>query len=128
MSRPLTFGPLEKEILEIVWKNNGGSCVRDIFCTLQNRRGIAYTTVMTVMNRLVDKGALHRQRDGKAHTYSALLLRQDVIQLTVRTFFQSLAEEGEVGIEALQNEFSKLTHKQQLEILKALAVGAKEQL
>jgi predicted transcriptional regulator len=116
----LTFGPLEKEILEILWEREEQSSVRDVFCTLKERRDIAYTTVMTVLNRLVEKGALERCRDGKAHTYSPLLSRQDVICLTVRSFLQTLNEYDEDGYKALSQEFSRLPHKEQICVMKAL--------
>lgn len=117
----LTFGPLEKEILEIIWKQNTPCSVRDVYCTLQTRRCIAYTTVMTVLNRLVDKGVLQRCRDGKAHTYTSLMSQQDVLRLTIRACFDSIKECRSDGYRALKNEFDQLPHQEQIDLLKALA-------
>lgn len=116
----LTFGPLEKEILEIIWKQNTPCSVRDVFCTLQSRRCIAYTTVMTVLNRLVEKGVLQRCRDGKAHTYTSLMSQQDVLCLTIKAFFATLKESKSDGYLALSREFDQLPQQEQLSILKAL--------
>lgn len=124
MIQPLTFGPLEKEVMHILWEQGPGCCVRDIFCTLQTRRDIAYTTVMTVMNRLVDKGALIRSREGKAHTYTAAISHQDMLRMTIRSFFQTLQEHDQEGAQALAQEFSLLAPKDQLIILKALTGSA----
>lgn len=116
-----SFGPLEKEVLDIVWDHGCSCSVRDIFCILETRRGLAYTTIMTVMNRLVEKGALQRVRQGKAHSYTALLSKQDVMQLQIQSFFSQLEKFEKDGLEALKKEFSHLPHKQKIAILKTLA-------
>ncbi len=56
------FGELEAEIMEIVWKI-GQVSVRDVLSRLAKRKKIAYTTIMTVMSRLYDKGILKRKMD-----------------------------------------------------------------
>lgn len=56
------LGDLEEEIMEVVWKKHTAS-VRDVLSSLEKKRKIAYTTVMTVMSRLHDKGILKRKMD-----------------------------------------------------------------
>ncbi|KKR48777.1 MAG: CopY family transcriptional regulator [Candidatus Magasanikbacteria bacterium GW2011_GWC2_40_17] len=56
------LGELESEIMEIVWENDQTS-VRFVLSQLEKKRKIAYTTVMTVMSRLHDKGVLKRKMD-----------------------------------------------------------------
>ncbi len=56
------LGELESEIMEIVWENDQAS-VRFVLSQLEKKRKIAYTTVMTVMARLHDKGVLKRKMD-----------------------------------------------------------------
>src|SRR3989339_2276538 len=56
------LGELESEIMEIVWKQEQSS-VRAVLLELEKVRKIAYTTVMTVMSRLHDKGVLKRKMD-----------------------------------------------------------------
>ena len=61
------FGELELAILN-VFKKDGSACtVRDVLQTLG--REDKYTTIMTVMNRLVTKGELHRERIGQSYHY-----------------------------------------------------------
>lgn len=62
------LGDLEAEIMECVW-DVGATSVRDVHRCLLERRDIAYTTVMTVMSRLADKGLLVRHREGRAYIY-----------------------------------------------------------
>ena len=56
------LGTLESEIMEIVWAR-GQVSVRCVLSELEKRRKIAYTTVMTVMARLHEKGILSREMD-----------------------------------------------------------------
>jgi predicted transcriptional regulator len=70
-----TLGRLEREVMEIVWQNDPVS-VRDVRDRI--RRAVAYTTVMTTLDRLFKKGLLHRERDGRAFVYRAALTRHDM--------------------------------------------------
>lgn len=54
--------------MRVVWKR-GEAKVQEVVDTLEPERTLAYTTVMTVMSRLADKGLLTRRRDGRAYTY-----------------------------------------------------------
>ncbi len=63
------LGDLEAEIMESMW-DLGSASVREVHECLGARRDIAYTTVMTVMSRLVEKGLLARRQEGRAYIYS----------------------------------------------------------
>jgi predicted transcriptional regulator len=65
------LGPLEAEVMGAVWKTGEPLTVRQLLEQLNRgrRQPLAYTTVMTVMNRLTDKGALRRQRRGRGYAY-----------------------------------------------------------
>lgn len=56
------LGELESDIMEVVWKQEQSS-VRSVLSELEKKRKIAYTTVMTVMSRLHDKGVLKRKME-----------------------------------------------------------------
>lgn len=62
------IGSLEAEILTIVWRRDS-TTVRDVYEELRERRQIAYTTVMTVMNNLVKKKLLEQDRSATAYVY-----------------------------------------------------------
>ncbi len=53
------LGTLESAIMDVVW-TRGASTVRDVMKALQPQRRLAYTTIMTVMNRLQGDGCLRR--------------------------------------------------------------------
>src|SRR2546427_13104931 len=65
------FGPLEGEVMGTVWKAGRPVSVREIVGELNARRAepLAYTTVMTVMNRLAEKEALVRSPAGRSFIY-----------------------------------------------------------
>lgn len=60
------LGSLEAEVMEEVWRQ-GETTIRRVWDALAKRRPIAFNTVMTVMNRLADKGVLTRR--GHSGTY-----------------------------------------------------------
>ena len=78
------LGPLESEIMQLIWKSPGPVSVREVVEELNgSRRGqLAYTTVMTVMSRLAEKGALTRVREGRGYRYEAIA--PDAAGLAVR--------------------------------------------
>lgn len=61
------LGPLEMELMHILW-SRGESNVRDVVCRLD--RSLAYTTVMTTLDRLYKKGFLDRRMPDRAFVYS----------------------------------------------------------
>ena len=70
MARPNTpdySGNLQTEVMAAVWKL-GEAKVEDVRALRPSRSRLAYTTVQTVMNRLVERGLLVRERNGNAYT------------------------------------------------------------
>ena len=61
------FGPLEIRVLEALWSRSAPACVRDIQPAFP---GVAYTTLMTTLDRLFRKGTLKREKLGRAFFYS----------------------------------------------------------
>ncbi|MCQ4080990.1 BlaI/MecI/CopY family transcriptional regulator [Streptomyces sp. RB6PN25] len=73
MVRPL--GDLEDVVMTRVWQWNRPVTVREVLEDLQQERSIAYTTVMTVMDNLHQKGWLRREHEGRAYRYEAVSTR-----------------------------------------------------
>ena len=65
------FGDLEAAIMHVVWDHDQPVSVRTIVERLNEDREIAYTTVITVAERLREKGLLTRVRQGRAFLYEA---------------------------------------------------------
>jgi predicted transcriptional regulator len=73
-SEPMALGSLEFELMEVLW-SRGESCVRDVVPKLS--RPLAYTTVMTTLDRLFKKGLLDRHKSDRAFVYLPHLSRQE---------------------------------------------------
>ena len=71
--------------MKVVWGLERAT-VRDVYETLRERRKIAYTTVMTMMNILETKKYLKRQAQDRAYVYQATRPRSEVIKAMVREF------------------------------------------
>lgn len=71
----MAFGPLEWRVLEALWARPAAVSVRDLQPVFPD---IAYTTLMTTLDRLFRKGVLERQKRGRAFYYAARLTRPEL--------------------------------------------------
>ena len=69
------LGSLEREVMDVVW-DGASFTVRDVHAALS--RPVAYTTVMTTLDRLFKKGFVARTREGRAFVYTAARTRAEV--------------------------------------------------
>ncbi|MEU7639177.1 BlaI/MecI/CopY family transcriptional regulator [Streptomyces sp. NPDC039016] len=69
------MGDLEDAVMTRVWEWNRPVTVREVLEDLQKERSIAYTTVMTVLDNLHQKGWVRREAEGRAYRYEAVSTR-----------------------------------------------------
>jgi predicted transcriptional regulator len=90
------LGPLEKEIMQIVWKRNETS-THDVLEELKKKRDIAMTTVSSTLNRLYDKKLLKRRTDkglrGLCYYYSPLLKKEEFESLITAKVMDKLLKD-----------------------------------
>jgi len=72
----LDLAPLELDCMNTLWPM-GEATVREIRDRLAERRARAYTTIMTIMDRLARKGVVERRKTGRAYLYRPKLTAQD---------------------------------------------------
>src|ERR1700683_5262436 len=72
----LDLAPLELDCLNMLWPMGEGT-VREIRDALAPRRPRAYTTIMTIMDRVARKGIVERRKAGRAYIYRANLTAED---------------------------------------------------
>jgi predicted transcriptional regulator len=73
-----SLGELERAVMEVLWDRGAPAAVRDVADALAARE-LAYTTVMTVLDRLAKKGFVRRQRDGRAWQYEPVNSREGYV-------------------------------------------------
>lgn len=76
-------GDLQAEIMAAVWQL-GEARVDDVRAQRPPRKRLAYTTIQTVMNRLVERGLLERERIGNAYVYRPLYAEAEYIATRIR--------------------------------------------
>jgi predicted transcriptional regulator len=81
--KPLT--DQELEIMKVVWQR-GSATVRDVYEELLKHRKIAYTTVMTMMGILEQKGRLKKSQSDRAYLYSPVQTQREVVGSMVQDF------------------------------------------
>ena len=77
----------ELEIMKIIW-TRGTATVRDVYEELLTRRKIAYTTVMTMMGILEQKGHLKKSADERAYVYTPAQPKDEVVGNMVHDFLK----------------------------------------
>lgn len=92
------LGELELAVMDVLWAREQAT-VRDVLQALNVKRSLAYTTVMTVMNRLWGKGILQRRLEGKTHIYHAAVSREGFQSEISRRQVRTLVEDfGDVAL------------------------------
>jgi predicted transcriptional regulator len=86
------FGPLEARIMSILWAHAELS-IKDVQRKLEQERDINFNTVMTVMNRLLDKGILVKRLEGRTSLYRPTHTRDDFLDIQSKEITQELMED-----------------------------------
>lgn len=116
---PPPLHELESEVMEEVWRRSGEMTVRDVFSALNasSPKERAYTTVMTIMRRLDDKGLLQRRRDGKTDVYQACPSRDEYLEARADAEVSAIVEQyGEQALVHFAREMDKLDPKRRAQL------------
>jgi predicted transcriptional regulator len=91
-SGPATvLGPLEGEIMKVIWKKEHPLSVNDVHLALTSRgRSISYSAVKAVLNNLSDKKHVTKTREGKVTFFNAAVSRETFDAHVVSTVVRSL--------------------------------------
>ncbi|MGW4352515.1 BlaI/MecI/CopY family transcriptional regulator [Nocardia sp. NPDC004582] len=88
------LGELEKAVMDQLWSADEPQTVRQVHEALAERRELAYTTVMTVLQRLAKKNLVVQQRDDRAHRYAPVHTRDELV---ASLMVDALQQADEVG-------------------------------
>jgi BlaI family transcriptional regulator, penicillinase repressor len=79
MAKPTRLGDLERAVMDHLWSTSQPQTVRQVHEALSERRELAYTTVMTVLQRLAKKNLVSQIRDDRAHRYAPVHGRDELV-------------------------------------------------
>lgn len=115
------LGELESEVMEIIWQSSNPVLVRGVAEYLQKKRKIAYTTVMTIMNRLVEKRLLSRKQEGHAYLYKSAVSKDKFLtrisHQIIKNFVSSF---GDAAVAHFTEELAKISPEKRKQLLKLL--------
>ncbi len=101
-----SLGDLERRIMEAVWAADGPISVREVHGRIGEDRELAYTTVMTVLDRLAKKGLLLRERDGRAYRYTPAQSRDELVAGAMHTALEGDAADRNAALVAFVGRVS----------------------
>lgn len=107
------LGELQLVVMEIIWEHQPIS-VAGVITVLNHRdRNLAYTTVMTIMGRLAEKGWLVAEKQGRTYFYHAVRSRQEAEAAAVGEVVRALLQDfGEVVVAQLVKELEVMDPNQ----------------
>ncbi len=83
------LGHLEKSIMDVIWERDEVTG-REMFEEIGGEKPLAFTTVLTVMNRLLKKGLIKRVKRGKLFVYKASISRDDFVKHVSQEVLQGI--------------------------------------
>ena len=123
-TRHSTLTPQELAIMKVVWRLEEAT-VRDVHDALRARRAVAYTTVMTMMRILEEKGFLKKTVGERAHVYRPAKPRHQVVAAMVRDFVDRVFDGASDALLVHLAKDNRLTDKQR-RIVKQLLEESEE--
>lgn len=103
----LSLGELEARVLATLW-DTGELSTPEVFQRVGKPRNLAYTTILTVLQRLYRKGLVSRQDKGKAHAYRAALSREQFAERRGEVLASAMVGLGNAGLSAFLAEANRL--------------------
>lgn len=120
-SKSLTpFGETEMEVLQHVWDLERAS-VADVRDRILKHREVAYTTVMTVMKNLADKGYLDYEREGNSYIYFPKRKAEEVQHSLVQSLIRKVFRDSPAALVQSLVKYEELTDKERSEILEMIS-------
>jgi predicted transcriptional regulator len=122
------FGPLEWRVLESLWQQTGPASVRDLQPSFSD---IAYTTLMTTLDRLFRKGVLERTKRGRAFFYETRLTRPEFESARAATALRTAIDADAGSLTPLMSFFVEAVGEcdhQRLDELEALVRAHRAEL
>lgn len=106
-AQSISVGELEASVLATLWES-GELATPEVFNRVGKPRGLAYTTILTVLQRLYRKGLVSRRGEGRAHVYSPALSREQFSERRGEFLAGAMVALGGAGLSAFLAEAKRL--------------------
>ncbi len=121
------LGHLEQDILDLLW-SSGEASGKEIFTAIRRTRGIALTTVLTVLERLWKKGLVIKEKGESVYLFRPVFTRDEFTKQVSCEFFKGLFELSTGGASASFVNMLAETDPVELDRLKALVESKKKEI
>mgnify|MGYP001277198565 CR=1 FL=1 len=118
----LPDGELEAAVMDLVWDRGGWITPGEVHVALVAERPLAYTTVMTILVRLWQKGRVERQREGRGFAYRAVQTREEYTAGRMRELLEGVSNRRG----ALSHLVSSLAPADRAQLRRLLQRGPRE--
>lgn len=106
------LGDLQAAVMEIFWRRESAT-VREVADELNERRALAYTTVLTLVSRLWSRGLLTREPEGRGFRYRAAKTRDEFLaDLSDELIDRLFTDFGAIGVARVGERLSELTERE----------------
>ncbi|MGA4506447.1 BlaI/MecI/CopY family transcriptional regulator [Propionibacteriaceae bacterium G1746] len=114
------LGDLESAIMDVLWASREPLSVRVVFEQLSADRQLAYTTVMTVLDRLAKKGTVLREQQGRAWIYRPSETRSAMIVGEMQSLLDQAGDEANLVLAQLVERLQATQREHVARVLNAL--------
>ncbi|MBM4569040.1 BlaI/MecI/CopY family transcriptional regulator [Rhodococcus hoagii] len=90
------LGGLEAEVMDILWASSDPMSVHDLVTTFDEHKPLAYTTVLTVVTHLYDKGWVEREKRSRAYFYFPKQTREEATSRALRELLDASSDSAAV--------------------------------
>ena len=117
------LGELQAEVMAILWRRESAT-VREVVDELNERRPLAYTTVLTLISRLWSRGLLAREPEGRGFRYRPAKTRDELLRdLSDELIERLFSDFGEIAVARLGERLDELDPKRQKRLSQARKAG-----
>jgi predicted transcriptional regulator len=85
------LGDLEKSVMDVLWEMSDATG-REVFEEIEKKKPVAFTTVLTVMDRLLKKGLIKRIKKGGLYVYKTTLSKDDFVKQVSEEVLQGILD------------------------------------
>jgi predicted transcriptional regulator len=95
--RAASLGTLEGRVMKVVWRQ-GRATVHDVRGAMKGGRKLAYTTILTTLRNLENKGLLRHEVEGRRHVYLPVVTERAAARSALRSLLDGLFDGSRVRL------------------------------